>query len=106
MFFLAYFAHGEYNIISADYSHLVKEPCYLQAANNVPLVGNCTAQMIDALVEYGLFTLQELHVIGFSLGAQVTGQIGLFLKSGQLERISGLINEINESILYEDSSES
>ena len=72
-----------------DYNPLVKEPCYLQAASNVPLVGNCTAQMIDALVEHNVFKLEELHVIGFSLGGQVSGQVGRFVKSGKLTRITG-----------------
>lgn len=46
--------------------------------------------MIDTLVQYKVFKLEELHVIGFSLGGQVAGQVGQFVKSGKITRITGL----------------
>ncbi|KAL0267541.1 UNVERIFIED_CONTAM: hypothetical protein PYX00_009786 [Menopon gallinae] len=86
----AYFQKGEYNIISVDYNPLVREPCYVQSVLNVPLISNCTSQMIDTMIEEGIFRLEDLHVIGFSLGGQVSGQLSRFLKSGTLKRITGL----------------
>lgn len=49
----------------------------------------CIAQLLDTLIENDVVPLSDIHVIGFSLGAQVAGQIGLFLKSGKLPRLTG-----------------
>ncbi|VVD04615.1 unnamed protein product [Leptidea sinapis] len=78
-----------YNIISLDYNKLALEGCYIEAVYNTQLVGMCTAQLIDHLVDLGL-RLKDFHVIGFSLGAHVAGMIANYLKSGQLERITAL----------------
>lgn len=66
------------------------EPCYLQAAANTELVGMCAAQLIDEMVSNHSIELSKIHVIGFSLGAHVAGFIGRYIKSGKLERISGM----------------
>lgn len=88
--FPAYFRDGEYNIISVDYGPLALEPCYLQAVRNLPTVARCTAKLIDTIVERLQFKLRQFHIIGFSLGAQVAGQVSNYVKSGRLTRITGL----------------
>ena len=70
----AYFENGEYNIISLDYNPLVREPCYVHAVKNLPTVANCTAQLIDYIVEQNIIPFENIHVIGFSLGAQTSGK--------------------------------
>lgn len=83
--------HGNYNIISVDYGPLAPEPCYVQAVRNLPLVARCSAQLIDTLIaERRLPSLDALHVIGFSLGAQASGMISNYVRAGQLKRITGL----------------
>lgn len=79
----------DYNVISVDYNPIAREPCYFSAAHNIQLVGKCTAQLIDALVDHG-FALSRFHVIGFSLGGQTAGAISNYLKSGLLDRVTGL----------------
>ncbi|CAG2067656.1 unnamed protein product [Timema podura] len=79
----------DYNVISVDYGPLARDGCYIQATYNVDLVGNCSAQLLDALVKKGKISLEDIHIIGFSLGGQVAGQIGNYIKSGQLPRITG-----------------
>jgi pimeloyl-ACP methyl ester carboxylesterase len=87
----AYFRKDNYNIISVDYKPLALDPCYYHAVSNLPTVANCTAQLLDFMIDNELFTLDEIHVIGFSLGAQTSGQIANFLKPGRkLKRITGL----------------
>lgn len=86
----AYLRDGEYNIISVDYQPLVPEPCYLQAVQNLPVVARCTAQLIDTIVERRRIPLNSVHVIGFSLGAQASGMISNYVRSGKLTRITGL----------------
>lgn len=87
----AYFAKDEFNIISVDYFNLALEPCYPTAVANAPTIANCTAQLLDFLIDKNIFTLDSIHVIGFSLGAQLSGMIANYLKKGRkLKRITGL----------------
>lgn len=86
----AYFEKGEFNIISLDYNPLVREPCYVQALQNLKVVSKCTAQLLDYLIEQSKVTLDSIHVIGFSLGAHTAGMISNHLKSGKLKRTTGL----------------
>lgn len=88
-----------YNIISVDYNPICREPCYVEAAKNTELVGKCTAQLIDVLVNNYGFNLKKFHVIGFSLGGQVAGFVGDYLTCGDLERITGK-REINIQQLF------
>lgn len=87
----AYFAKDEFNIISLDYKNLALEPCYLTAVSNLPTIANCTAQLLDFLIDQEIVALDSIHVIGFSLGSQLAGMIANFLKKGRkLKRITGL----------------
>jgi surfactin synthase thioesterase subunit len=56
---------------------------------NVPLVGQCSALMMEAIIRHKKIPLDSMHVIGFSLGAQVAGELGKRMTSGQFERITG-----------------
>ncbi|XP_077287742.1 pancreatic lipase-related protein 2-like [Arctopsyche grandis] len=86
----AYFERGDINIITVDYMPLARDPCYVTAVLNVPTIGKCAAQLIDELVIRKDIALERFHVIGFSLGAQVSGEIGNHLQVGKLDRITGL----------------
>lgn len=88
----ALFQNGEYNVISLDYHPLAPEPCYVQAVQNLPLVAKCTAQLLDYMMGNGMFTLDDLHIIGFSLGGQTAGMISNFVTTGKLRRITGIFN--------------
>lgn len=82
--------HGDHSVISVDYGPLVPEPCYIQAVHNLPVVAKCTAQLLDAMMSKSMFALKNLHIIGFSLGAQTAGMISNYVKTGKLPRITGL----------------
>ncbi|XP_069682913.1 phospholipase A1-like isoform X1 [Periplaneta americana] len=85
-----YLSSGNYNVIVASYGALVPDGCYIHGTINLPVIANCTAQLIDFLVKKMKVPLQNIHVIGFSLGAQVAGQAGNFMTVGKLKRITGL----------------
>lgn len=85
----AYLNYSDYNVISVDWSPLAPSPCYVQATYNVALVGNCTAQLLDEMVRLGVARFEDIHVVGFSLGGQVAGNIANFIQSGKLTRITG-----------------
>lgn len=87
----AYFKKDEFNIVSLDYRELVLDPCYATAVANLQTVANCTAQLINFLLDENLFTLDSIHVIGFSLGAHTAGMIANFMSEDRkLKRITGL----------------
>lgn len=67
----AFFQRDEFNIVSIDYKPLAKYPCYLSAVRNIQTISNCTAQFIDYIIDNDFFSIEYIHLIGFSLGAQV-----------------------------------
>ncbi|XP_060654091.1 phospholipase A1 member A [Drosophila nasuta] len=82
-----YLAKGDYNIFYVDWSVLSPGPCYISAVHNTRQAGTCAAQLVERLVETGN---TDIHIIGFSLGAQVPNFLARTLKSFKLPRITGL----------------
>ncbi|CAG9864880.1 unnamed protein product [Phyllotreta striolata] len=82
-----YLKTKDYNIFVVDWSPLNQSPCYLGALLNLPHVGACCAQLIQRLLDVQNF---DIHVIGFSLGAQITNHISVALRPYRLPRITGL----------------
>ncbi|PNF37111.1 hypothetical protein B7P43_G00500 [Cryptotermes secundus] len=86
----AYLAKGNYNIIGVDWSVLCPSPNYIAAARNAVLTGELTAQLVEFLVAEAGARLQDVHIIGHSLGAQVAGFAGNSTITGKVARITGL----------------
>ncbi|KAH8335217.1 hypothetical protein KR067_002878, partial [Drosophila pandora] len=63
----------DYNVISVDYANLAKEPCYSEAVINAPLVGRCLGRLLSTLLYHRIVKYEDLHLIGFGLGAHVAG---------------------------------
>ncbi|XP_017835361.2 LOW QUALITY PROTEIN: phospholipase A1 member A [Drosophila busckii] len=82
-----YLAKDDYNIIYVDWSVLSPGPCYISAVHNTRQAGACAAQLVERLVESGN---TDIHIIGFSLGAQVPNYIARNLNNFKLPRITGL----------------
>lgn len=81
---------GDYNVISVDWELLAGPgPFYFLAADNVVPVGARIGEFIYFLVYNFGGSLVDYHPTGFSLGAQVVGNVGHAL-SGHLPRITGL----------------
>ncbi|XP_073822450.1 pancreatic triacylglycerol lipase-like [Musca autumnalis] len=76
-------------VISVDYGPLVPYPCYFAAVQNLPLASKCLGQLINEMVDKNIVENDDIHLIGFSLGAQVAGQTANYLKR-RLKRITGL----------------
>ncbi|XP_036060973.1 endothelial lipase [Onychomys torridus] len=62
---------------------------YIDAVNNIRMVGQRVAGMLNWLQEKEEFSLGNVHLIGYSLGAHVAGYAGNFVK-GTVGRITGL----------------
>lgn len=78
---------GSFNIILVDWSALAALPYYARSVINSELVGIYLAKFIKFIVKQGV-PMQNIHLIGFSLGAKVAGIAGKAL-SGKLPRITG-----------------
>lgn len=93
-----YFKIADYNIFYVDWSILAPAPCYPMAVHNAKHVGRCIAQLIETILEIGN---NRVHVIGFSLGAQLTNHVARNLKTFRLPRITGIITYlIIKCVLY------
>nr|XP_014092930.1 inactive pancreatic lipase-related protein 1 [Bactrocera oleae] len=78
------------HVISVDYSRLVAFPCYYPwAVSNARVVARCLAQLTDNLIESGIYMDKDIHLIGFSLGAQIAGLAANSVKQ-PLRRITAL----------------
>lgn len=75
------------NLISVNWPKLAKGPNYLAAVGKANHVGQCVAQFIQGLIDLGA---KDLHLIGFSLGAQVVSYVSNHLEPYKLPRITGL----------------
>lgn len=89
------------NIICVDWGHLstVKDrlpllPFYAAAVKNVQLVGKLVAEFLLFLISNGFVeSPAQIHLVGFSLGAHVSGVTGykvLQNSSSPIQRITGL----------------
>lgn len=76
------------NVVVVDWLPLAHQ-LYVDAVNNTRGVGHSIAQMLDWLQGKEDFSLGNVHLIGYSLGAHVAGYAGNFVK-GTVGRITGL----------------
>lgn len=78
----------EANVVVVNWLPLAHQ-LYTHAVNNTRVVGHSVARMLDWLQEQDEFSLGNVHLIGYSLGAHVAGYAGNFAK-GTVGRITGL----------------
>ncbi|KAH0948290.1 hypothetical protein HN011_011786 [Eciton burchellii] len=87
----AYFARSDCNIIIVDYGSLVREPCLSQISWGPDFCSQCIAQLIKYLRDHPRgTTVENIHVLGYSVGAHIAGLIANYLPNDKLGRITGL----------------
>ncbi|XP_014911656.1 endothelial lipase [Poecilia latipinna] len=79
---------NEANVVVVDWMPLAQQ-LYPDAVNHTLAVGVDIAKMLDWLQEEHKLPLENVHLIGYSLGAHVAGFAGTYVK-GTLGRITGL----------------
>lgn len=86
----AFLKRGNYNVILIDWSAMTAVPWYTNAVDNMNVVARYVARFIRFLVMQG-YPVERVHLIGFSLGAEVAGFIGKQLQEWgiNLKRITG-----------------
>lgn len=83
-----YLERSTYNVFFVDWFNLSSSICYPAVVHNIKHVGECTAQLVNRIRDAGGV---DIHVIGFSLGAQVANYVANSLKPDYLlPRITGL----------------
>ncbi|XP_060527852.1 pancreatic triacylglycerol lipase [Cylas formicarius] len=82
-----YLKTKDYNIFTVDWSPLNQSPCYVGAVWNARHVGACTAQLVQRIRD---MAAEDIHVIGFSLGAHISNYLSVKLRPYKLLRITGL----------------
>lgn len=85
----AWFLYGDYNMIAVDWSR-GRSLEYASSVAAVSSVGANVAKLIDFFVkEYGM-SLENLEIVGFSLGAQVAGYTAKQVTTGKVQKVVGL----------------
>lgn len=85
----AYLRRGDYNFIAINWLLGARTLNYFKARRRVHLVGLATARFIDYLMTLGL-KLEDLIMIGHSLGAHACGVAAKHIKHGKPAAIIGL----------------
>ncbi|KAI5644905.1 lipase domain-containing protein [Phthorimaea operculella] len=84
----AYLNVSDINIIVVDWG-IAANVNYILASYNVAMVGMILTQFLNFLIEEGV-SMDDMHLIGHSLGAHVVGIAGAFVKKGPIDTITGL----------------
>ncbi|XP_065173787.1 uncharacterized protein [Atheta coriaria] len=84
----ALMAVDDLNVICVDWGNGATLPNYVKAAANTRLVGKQLGMLLSGMVDKVGFSVRNIHLVGFSLGAHVAGFAGAEL--GNLSRITGL----------------
>ena len=79
-----------------DWGVLASVP-YAIAVQNARLTGEHLAELIEFLVAKAGAKLEDFHIIGGSLGAQVAGFAGQSITIGKVARITGLFFSVEEN---------
>uniref|UniRef100_A0A8C7WXL9 triacylglycerol lipase n=1 Tax=Oryzias sinensis TaxID=183150 RepID=A0A8C7WXL9_9TELE len=79
---------NEANVVVVDWLPLAQQ-LYPDAVNHTHAVGSDIAAMLNWLQDERAIPLENVHLIGYSLGAHVAGYAGTYVK-GSIGRITGL----------------
>uniref|UniRef100_A0A1Y9IV86 Lipase domain-containing protein n=1 Tax=Anopheles minimus TaxID=112268 RepID=A0A1Y9IV86_9DIPT len=80
----------DYNVIVVDWSACSMHWNYVRAVGCVPDVGQSLALLLDALQKQMGLLMEDVYIIGHSLGAHIAGIAGKTIQSGLLHTIIAL----------------
>ncbi|XP_013176085.1 PREDICTED: pancreatic triacylglycerol lipase-like [Papilio xuthus] len=84
----AYLNISDLNIIVVDWGNAANVN-YILASYNVAMVGRLLTEFLNFLISEGV-SMDDVHLIGHSLGAHVVGIAGAYVKQGPIDTITGL----------------
>ncbi|CAG0904675.1 unnamed protein product [Darwinula stevensoni] len=87
----AFLAHEDVNVMILSWFKGAGPP-YSQAMANIRLIGDIAGQLLHFLGKETGFKMEDVHIVGFSLGAHLASYIGTSVKrmGGKVGRITGL----------------
>ena len=85
--FTAYLNVSDINIIVVDWGTAANVN-YILASYNVAMVGRVLTEFLNFLISEGV-SMDDVHLIGHSLGAHVVGIAGAYVKRGPIDTITG-----------------
>lgn len=88
-------------VVIVDWHKGAAAPLYLEASTNTQLVGRQIAVFVQKLISSRNIKAKDVHLLGFSLGAQVSGFAGRWSIekfNWKFGRITGEINIINNTL--------
>ncbi|CAL8110357.1 unnamed protein product [Orchesella dallaii] len=77
------------NVVFVNWRSISYLPWYFWAARNVPLVGAYAAKFLAFLIDEGKTSIDNIHIIGHSLGSHVASHAGRNVKGEKVSRITG-----------------
>ncbi|XP_065225146.1 endothelial lipase-like [Planococcus citri] len=82
----------KFNIVVVDWGPMAVDGCYFDTAFHcISLVGGCLAELVNSILHYRPeITVDQFHVIGWSMGAQVCARFGGHFWPKIVPRITGL----------------
>ncbi|XP_059351094.1 lipase member I-like [Daphnia carinata] len=83
-----FLANEDCNFIAVDWETLANTGSYFSSASSTQPIGVATGDFINFLITQGL-NVNQLHIIGFSLGAHIAGKAGNHA-SEHIRQITGL----------------
>ncbi|XP_058119574.1 phospholipase A1 VesT1.02-like [Anopheles ziemanni] len=86
----AYIRRWDYNVIVVDWSSCAKLWNYIRAVKCVPVVGKSLAFLLDELHRRRELQLENVYIVGHSLGAHVAGIAGKRVQYGPIHTIVAL----------------
>ncbi|KAJ4428052.1 hypothetical protein ANN_24066 [Periplaneta americana] len=98
---------SDLNVVVLDWWILARGPHYDLAAQNAKLAGRILANFLDVLINVTEGAARhDLHVVGFSLGAQVIGLAAQQMTTGMLPRITEISRNYDFAIKEETPANS
>jgi len=76
------------DIISVDYAKLTPDPCYLESAANIRIVAKCLATFLGDLIDRNFLRIDEIHLIGYGLGAHAAAFTANYLEEKKHTKVS------------------
>ncbi|XP_055545187.1 lipase member H-like isoform X2 [Wyeomyia smithii] len=108
----AYLIGWDYNVVIVDWSKCAKRLNYVTVASCVRTVGKLLAKMLESLRTLKGLSLDDVYLIGHSLGAHAAGIAGKSIRRGNLSTIIALdpalplfsLNDVENRVDIDDAA--
>lgn len=86
----AYLKKDNFNVIVVDWSEGASSINYAKSRNSIKYVGYKVAKFIEFMKINAGLSIEQLHLVGHSLGAHICGMAGKYVENDYLNTIVGL----------------